>query len=56
MPTGFLPSATISTITAGFDESMLSRMTSLASMPGAIVLGFLVITSSTRAVIRSGRM
>ena len=50
------PSATISTITAGFEELTLSRMISLASMPGAIVLGFFVITSSTSAVIRSGRM
>src|SRR5450756_2041523 len=55
MPTGFLPSATISTITAGFDELTLSRMISEASMPGAIVRGFLVITSSTATVIRSGR-
>src|SRR6202035_5193104 len=56
MPTGFLPSATISTVTAGFDDSTLSRMNSAASMPGAMVRGFFVMTSSTSAVIRSGRM
>ena len=56
MPTGFLPSATISTVTAGFDVSTLSRMISDASMPGAMVRGFFVITSSTSAVIKSGRM
>ena len=56
MPTGFLPSATISTMTAGFDELTLSRMISLASIPGAMVRGFFVMTSSTRVVIRSERM
>ena len=42
-------------MTAGFDELMVSR-SSIASVSGVVVRGPGVITSSTKAVIRSGRM
>ena len=53
MPTGFLASVTISVVI--FDELRISSA-SLASMSRPMVLGFLVMTSSTSAVIKFGCM
>ena len=53
MPTGLPASVTISAVT--FDELSISNA-SLASVSRATVYGFLVMTSTTSALIRSGPM